>query len=209
MKKVIVGCTMGLVLVLCMGYAKAGFAMEFAKVENSDCRDDTNYHNRACEGWSELTELQYPSEWDNARRNRDRKLARWYGVGNKATGERMIRMSLGGGQFDFDKSNLRADTIPILDKNVAKLKVIKYSRINVVGYTDSKGTKEYNQVLSEERAQTVKDYLVNQGIASDRIMVEGRGESGAMIPNVTPSGKDYPAGRARNRRVIELQIWAL
>ncbi len=204
MKKMIVGCIMSLVLVLCIGYAKAGFAMDFEKVEGSDCKRDTNYHNRACHGWSQLFELQHPSEWDNARRNRDRKLARWYGIQGR---EKMVRMMLEKVQFDFDKSNLRADTIPILERNVERLKEMKYNRINVIGYTDSKGTEDYNQVLSEKRAYAVRDYLVKQGIASDRIMVEGRGEFGAIAANTEVNGKDYPAGRAKNRRAIELQIW--
>lgn len=77
----------------------------------------------------------------------------------------------------------------------------------MIGYTDSKGTEEYNQSLSERRAQAVKDYLVDRGIASDRITVSGLGESGAVAPNKTLSGNDYPEGRAKNRRAIELQIW--
>lgn len=207
MMKTIAGLMFGLVLVLYVGYSKTAFAMAFEKIEDSDCRDESNYHNRVCDGWSQLFELQYPSEWDNARRNRDRKLARWYGVGERATKEKMVRMMLEKVQFDFDKADLRPDTIPILERNVERLKEMKYNRINVIGYTDSKGKEKYNQVLSEERAQVVRDYLVKKGIASDRIMVEGRGESGAIASNVTSSGKDYPAGRAKNRRAIELQIW--
>lgn len=120
---------------------------------------------------------------------------------------KMIRIVLEGVQFDFDKSNLRPDAIPILERNVEKLEAMQFSVINVIGYTDSEGTEEYNQVLSENRAQVVKDYLVKRGIASDRIMIAGRGESGAVAPNVMPSGKDYPAGRAKNRRTMEWHIW--
>lgn len=206
MKKVIV-CSV-VALVLCIGYSKAGFAsMEFQKVENSDCRDDPNYHNRICHGWSELFELQHPDAWDYERENREPYHRRWYGVEGGVVKEKMIRMILEGVNFDFDKYNLRPDTIPILERNVEKLKTMKINRINVIGYTDSKGTEAYNQVLSERRAKAVKDYLVKQGIASDRIMVEGRGESGEIAPNITPSGADNPAGRAKNRRAIELQIW--
>ncbi|MBF0106407.1 MAG: thrombospondin type 3 repeat-containing protein [Deltaproteobacteria bacterium] len=121
--------------------------------------------------------------------------------------EKMIKMTLEGVLFDFDKSNLKPTAIPKLERNIVKLKAMMINRINVVGYTDSKGTEAYNQVLSMERAQVVKDYLVSQGIASDRIMVEGRGESGAVAPNTTPAGNDDPIGRAKNRRAIELQIW--
>lgn len=178
-------------LVFCMTYVGTGFA--------SDCRN--NYHDRSCKNMLGAAGSQYAGAWDYARRNRE-KPDRGYGVNGK-----MIRMVLDGVQFDFDKSDLRPDTIPILERNVAKLEGIQYNIINVIGYTDSKGTKEYNQVLSEARAQTVKNYLVGQGIASNRIMILGRGESGEVAPNFMPGGKDNPAGRAKNRRAIELQIW--
>ncbi len=121
--------------------------------------------------------------------------------------EKMISMILEGVLFDFDKSDIKPTAVPKLERNITKLESMTYNRINVIGYTDSKGTEEYNQALSERRARAVKDYLVERGIASDRIMVEGRGESGAVAPNTTLSGNDYPEGRAKNRRAIELQIW--
>lgn len=203
MRDVPAGFIIGLILVLCAGYAKAGFAMEFTRVENLNCGSETDYHDRTCNERSELVELKYPDAWGDSRRNREKRV-RWYGVKGKVS---MIRMVLEGVQFDFDKSELRPDAIPIMERNVAKLAGIPYNVINVIGYTDSKGTKEYNQTLSEERAKAVKDYLVKRGIASNRIMVLGRGESGEVAPNFTPSGKDNPAGRAENRRAIELQIW--
>lgn len=202
MKKVLVGCM--LVLVLCIGYVKLSYAMPVTcSGSSSGCEDRTDYHNRLCKEWCVLTEIPVPDAWTYAERNREPRY-RWYGV---KTGEKMVRMVLEGVHFDFDKYNLRPDTIPILERNIAKLKSMKINRINVIGYTDSKGTETYNQALSERRAKAVKDYLVKEGIASDRIMVEGRGESGEVAPNVTASGADNPAGRAKNRRAIELQIW--
>jgi outer membrane protein OmpA-like peptidoglycan-associated protein len=205
MKRIIVGCVIG--LVFCMVYAKAGLAKESTKVENSDCRGKADYRDSVCKGWTELIELQRPAAWDYALRSHHEKHHHWYGAGEGATKGKMVRLILEGVQFDSNMSNLRPDTIPILERNVAKLKAMQYSFINVIGYTDSQGKEEYNQDLSEKRAQAVKDYLVKQGIASDHIMVVGRGESGAIAPNVTPSGKDYPAGRAKNRRAIEFHIW--
>jgi outer membrane protein OmpA-like peptidoglycan-associated protein len=210
MKKVIVGCIV--VLVFCVGYVNAGFAVQFTKVEGSNskdstpnCRGETTYHKRVCRGWSQLFELQKPVSWDYEQENREPYHRRWYG--ELVMEEKMVRMVLEGVNFDFDKYDLRPDAIPILEGNVAKLKAMPISRINVIGYTDSKGTEEYNQVLSERRAQAVKDYYVQQGIDSDRITVEGRGESDPVAPNVTPSGEDDPVGRAKNRRAVELQIW--
>ncbi len=204
MKKAIVGCIIGLAIVFCMVCSKSSFATtHFTAVDSPECR--TDFHKRACENTSQLFELEHPDAWDSARENRESRF-HWYGEKNVVQ-EKVVRMILEGVRFDFDKSNIRESAIPKLDRNVEKLKQMKYKRINVVGYTDSKGTEEYNQKLSERRAQSVKDYLVKSGIASDRITVEGRGESGEVAPNKTPSGQDNPEGRAENRRAIELQIW--
>jgi outer membrane protein OmpA-like peptidoglycan-associated protein len=69
------------------------------------------------------------------------------------------------------------------------------SRMVVDGYTDSQGTAAYNQDLSQRRAQSVRDYLVTRGIASDRITAQGFGLTSPVADNATPEG------RANNRRV--------
>ena len=69
------------------------------------------------------------------------------------------------------------------------------SKIVVNGYTDSQGTAAYNQDLSQRRAQSVRDYLVTKGIASDRITAVGYGLKDPIADNATPEG------RANNRRV--------
>jgi len=65
----------------------------------------------------------------------------------------------------------------------------------IEGHTDSDGTTEHNQILSEKRAESVKVYLINAGIASSRLFVEGYGESRTVASNITTTGK------AQNRRV--------
>jgi OOP family OmpA-OmpF porin len=74
----------------------------------------------------------------------------------------------------------------------------------IVGHTDSIGSDEYNQRLSERRAQAVKQYLVSKGIAASRLSTEGQGEREPIAPN-TEDGKDNPEGRAMNRRA-ELKV---
>lgn len=69
------------------------------------------------------------------------------------------------------------------------------ARIVVEGHTDSRGTDESNLELSKQRATTVRDYLVSQGVAEDRITAVGRGETQPLATN------DTPEGRANNRRV--------
>lgn len=67
--------------------------------------------------------------------------------------------------------------------------------IKIVGYTDNTGSVDYNQTLSEKRAKSVFDYLMNQGVSSNRMVYEGKGVHDPVASN------DTPAGRALNRRV--------
>jgi OmpA-OmpF porin, OOP family len=99
--------------------------------------------------------------------------------------------------FDFDKYALKPageEAINGIDEEIksSKTKVID---INVVGYTDSIGTEEYNQELSVRRANAVKDYMVSEGIDPGIIDVKGMGEADPVASNATA------AGRAENRRV--------
>lgn len=67
--------------------------------------------------------------------------------------------------------------------------------IIVQGHTDSRGSEAYNQVLSQRRAESVKNYLIRHGVDADRITAVGRGEMNPLAPN------DNSSGRALNRRV--------
>jgi outer membrane protein OmpA-like peptidoglycan-associated protein len=104
-------------------------------------------------------------------------------------------ISLEGVHFDFDKATLRPDAIVILDKAVGLLKSQERVVVEVAGHTDSVGSEEYNQGLSERRANSVKDYLISQGVSATRLTARGYGESQPVASN------DTDAGRAQNRRV--------
>ncbi|MFN8626757.1 MAG: OmpA family protein [Candidatus Binatia bacterium] len=101
--------------------------------------------------------------------------------------------------FDFDKATLKAEAKPILDEAVQVLKQEGSVDIIVEGHTDSVGTDQYNLGLSRRRAETVRTYLVEHGIARSRITAEGMGESKPVASN------DTADGRAQNRRV-ELHV---
>jgi len=68
--------------------------------------------------------------------------------------------------------------------------------VEIEGYCDWIGTEEYNQKLSEERAQTVKSYLVSKGIAETRLTTIGFGKTNPIADNKTDEG------RAMNRRIV-------
>ncbi|HVN83988.1 MAG TPA: OmpA family protein [Candidatus Binatia bacterium] len=109
------------------------------------------------------------------------------------------KIVLRGVNFDFDKSNVRGDAAPVLDEAVNTLKEASSITIAVEGHTDSMGSDEYNQGLSERRANAVRDYLAGHGIDKSRMTTEGFGESRPVATN------DTDEGRAQNRRV-ELRV---
>ncbi len=97
--------------------------------------------------------------------------------------------------FDFGKSSLKPAFMPTLEK-VSEI-LVRYPRtvIHVVGHTDSVGSESYNMELSRQRAQSVIDYFVQQGISQSRLVTVGRGELEPRASN------DTEAGRQLNRRV--------
>jgi len=109
--------------------------------------------------------------------------------------------------FAFDKSDLTKADVAELNKAIDFVRKHSGSKVELGGYTDSKGTEEYNQKLSERRAEAVKQYLIKEGAVNKaRISARGYGESKPIAPNTTKDGKDNPAGRAENRRVEILII---
>ena len=102
---------------------------------------------------------------------------------------------LRGINFDFDKSAIKPEFEGVLDAAVEALKENPGVRVQVAGYTDSVGSDEYNQGLSERRANAVRDYLASHGIDASRLSAVGFGESNPVADNATEDG------RAQNRRV--------
>jgi OOP family OmpA-OmpF porin len=97
--------------------------------------------------------------------------------------------------FDFDKTAVKPDGAKILDRLIVFLKENADKRVDLEGHTDSVGTDQYNQKLSEQRAASVKEYLTKRGVAASRIATKGFGESKPIADNKTAEG------RAKNRRV--------
>jgi outer membrane protein OmpA-like peptidoglycan-associated protein len=98
--------------------------------------------------------------------------------------------------FDFDKVDIRPDAEPILDEAIRVINE-QDGEFTVVleGHTDSVGSVSYNEALSEQRADSVRRYLVDHGVPEAKIRSVGYGESQPIADNSTPEG------RARNRRV--------
>ena len=109
--------------------------------------------------------------------------------------------------FDFDKSDITKADVAELKKAIDFLRKYHGAKVKLEGHTDSKGTEEYNQKLSERRAEAVRQYLVTEGaVEKTMISATGYGELRPIAPNKTKNGKDNPEGRAENRRVEILII---
>ena len=117
-------------------------------------------------------------------------------------------INVSGAYFDFDKATLKQNAATEIRNSAQRLSQANRDLgvtgvLEVAGHTDSKGSNEYNQKLSEKRASAVasvyKDVIgTNTGI---RYNVLGYGEERPVAPNTLPNGKDNPEGRALNRRV--------
>jgi len=79
--------------------------------------------------------------------------------------------------FDHDKSDLRPAGREKLDQFASNIRGLESQSIVAIGYADRMGTDSYNQVLSQQRVDTVKAYLVSKGVASNRVQTRARGES--------------------------------
>ena len=104
--------------------------------------------------------------------------------------------------FGFDKYNLRPEAVATLDNLAARLSQTNVQAVRVEGHTDFMGTDQYNQALSERRANTVSNYLVSRGVPASRISAVGLGESQQQMQaqcqaEVNKLGKKVSAAKKR------------
>ena len=116
-------------------------------------------------------------------------------------GEGLVVTFDSGILFDFNSDALKPAARSNLDNLAANLATFGDSKLVLVGHTDSVGTAQYNQTLSERRSRSVANYLITKGVPSVRVESNGRGEAEPIQPNDTESG------RAANRRV-EVAVFA-
>ena len=105
-------------------------------------------------------------------------------------------ISLPSVQFETNSATLQTGAQSSLDDAVVTLNRYPELVVEVAGHTDSDGAEAYNQELSQNRAQTVLEYLVEAGIDASRLSAQGYGESEPIATNATAIGK------AQNRRVV-------
>lgn len=117
------------------------------------------------------------------------------GVSVTRIGDEIVLNMPGNVTFQTDSSDLNPQFFSVLDSVGLVLKEYDKTVVQVVGHTDSTGSAEYNQSLSERRAATVATYINTRGIDRQRILAFGRGLTQPIADNATA------AGRAMNRRV--------
>lgn len=121
------------------------------------------------------------------------------GVQVRREGNNLYLVMPGNITFATGRYEIRSDFYPVLNSVADVLKEFKKTAVNVSGHTDSTGGAQLNQTLSEQRAQSVKDYLLNRGVASGRVHAVGYGFRYPIASNETASGRE------QNRRV-EIQL---
>lgn len=106
--------------------------------------------------------------------------------------------------YDLAKADIRTDAAKELDKLVKILKDNPTIRIELSSHTDSRSSDDYNLTLSQQRAQSAVDYLVSQGIASDRLVAKGYGETQLIVPNAQTE-EEHQTNRRTEFKVIEIK----
>jgi outer membrane protein OmpA-like peptidoglycan-associated protein len=97
--------------------------------------------------------------------------------------------------FDFNSADLDSSSYPELDRAVNLMKAVPTMHVQIAGYSDSVGNANYNLTLSAQRANAVRDYIVQDGIDPSRVTGQGYGKASPVADNGTAEG------RAENRRV--------
>lgn len=105
-------------------------------------------------------------------------------------------IQLPGVNFESNSDRLLPGATDVLDGAAATLQRNPSITVEVAGHTDSDGAAEYNESLSQRRAETVRDYLVSAGVDASRMTARGYGETSPIADNSTATGK------AQNRRVV-------
>lgn len=117
---------------------------------------------------------------------------------NPETGRQQLR-DVGNIYFDFDKSTIKEESKPTLNKVADIMKKYPSLEIEIGSHADARGTDQYNMGLSERRAASTLEYLVSQGIERERLTSKGYGESRPLNDCTQPTGCTS-AQYARNRR---------
>lgn len=118
------------------------------------------------------------------------------GIEVERTADNRIKVNIpSDAGFDVNRSTVKPQLARVLDDFAQGMRNNSSTQIHIIGHTDSTGTDAINNPLSRDRAASTRAYLVQRGVAADRITIDGRGSYEPIASN------DTAAGRAENRRV--------
>lgn len=115
-------------------------------------------------------------------------------------------VAFGDTHFGYGKSTLTNAAKTLLDKDIQVLKENPKMKVRMAGYTSAKGTEASNQELSEGRANSVKNYLIEKGIAKERITTIGYGRTRPALYEVSPGAINTKEARANMRVLFEIIV---
>ncbi len=103
--------------------------------------------------------------------------------------------------FDYGKFDLKRESMIELERLAGIMRKNPFLYVEIIGYTDARGSTEFNKKLSDNRSLSSIDYLVSLGIERNRFVSKGMGKTQFIAINTNPDGSDNPEGRSLNRRV--------
>ena len=115
-------------------------------------------------------------------------------------------VAFGDTHFDYNKSTLTNEAKTLLDKDVQVLKENPKMKVRMAGYTSAQGTEESNQTLSEGRANAVRNYLIEKGIAPGRVTIIGYGRTKPAVYEVKPGDINSEEAKANMRVLFEVVV---
>lgn len=121
------------------------------------------------------------------------------GVQVRRDGDNLVLIMPGNITFQSGKHNINSSFFSVLNSVSMVLEEFDSTIIKVAGHTDSQGASEYNQILSEKRANSVRTYLINKGVSYGRVQAVGYGKRYPVDTNATVTGRE-------NNRRVELTL---
>lgn len=115
-------------------------------------------------------------------------------------------VAFGDTHFDYSKSTLTQSAKTLLDKDVQVLKENPRMKVRMAGYTSAQGTEDSNQTLSEGRANAVRNYLIEKGVAPERITIIGYGRTKPAMYEVSPGDINTKEAKANMRVLFEIVV---
>jgi outer membrane protein OmpA-like peptidoglycan-associated protein len=193
MKKLLITIAVAVAPLFVISTARDVAALEAVEVVDPAACGPELKQAKKCMRWYNLAEKASPDACQAARLSGE-KCGRWYSVISAPPPKEEI-IVLRGIKFDTAKADIKLESIPILERNIAALKRKSNTQIVIEGHTDARGSDAYNQSLSEARAQSVLNWFSSHGVDRGRMTAVGKGESRPVADNTSPEGM------AENRRI--------